>query len=330
MKGNDISIQNNLVHKEHVENDTEDSAVRITHLKEEKVERDTWAIEKNISTLEFSDESLLLKRLDQEKMQAQCLAAELSSEVQFLKSSSVVAQEKLHSLQVVHREEVNMLKHVHDWELEAKEKHIATERSFLLEQGAIRETLTQLMGKAKDWSIKVEALQEALAIERELSNNDRIKWLDILKSSVNEQQVCLHEWGKKSSETLFQVQKLIDLIGSEIKNVKEIHIKENDRMEKECTQIQSLQKALHSERAQFLEDLSTSRAKLEEIHEKCFQEKEACLGKCFEERKELLAEKEAVLKMKEQLYHADAALEKKSMEHLSLMQNVFNQQKYNN
>ena len=71
-----------------------------------QVENERLQFEKEFSNLEESREESFMKQLSVEKEKAQCLATQLSSDVQNLKNSSMLAQERFEALQKFHEQEV--------------------------------------------------------------------------------------------------------------------------------------------------------------------------------------------------------------------------------
>lgn len=71
-----------------------------------QVENERLQFEKEILNLEESREESFMKQLSVEKEKAQCLATQLSSDVQHLKNSSMLAQERFEALQKFHEQEV--------------------------------------------------------------------------------------------------------------------------------------------------------------------------------------------------------------------------------
>lgn len=72
------------------------------------MENERLRFEKEISDLEVSHEEVILQQFGVEREEAQRLAVQLSSEVQLLKNSSILAEEKLESLKRIFESEVQI------------------------------------------------------------------------------------------------------------------------------------------------------------------------------------------------------------------------------
>ncbi|MCO5570313.1 hypothetical protein L7F22_024031 [Adiantum nelumboides] len=77
---------------------------------------------------------------------------------------------------------------------------------------------------------------------------------------------------------------------------------------------------MQREHEQTLANQSTSKEKPEQSHESCVQEQQLLLSSFMEEKKDLEAERETVICMKDQLFQADANLRKQLHEHAVRMQ----------
>ncbi|XP_024544783.1 golgin subfamily B member 1-like [Selaginella moellendorffii] len=284
-------------------------------LKEEilKVEKEKLRIEREISEIEISSNSALCKQFSEDKEEAQKIVVQLSSEIHLLKNTCILADEKLSSLQRVYQEEVDILKISHAREMEAKENQLNSERAFVANQKHTMEMLTQLVSKSNDWCTKVDEIQHWMVTEKENSNKFRTEWLDGFERSMHQQHTFMNEWQN-------QLEELMRILSLSVHNIKDLQTTERDSLLRERAHLQALQEAVQRERSQSLADLTASRQKMDELRSMCLQEKESFLQKCFEEKKELAGKRDAVLRMKEQLYHADASLEKQLVEHAARIQ----------
>ncbi|CAM6096486.1 unnamed protein product [Calypogeia fissa] len=285
-----------------------------------KVENERLAFEKQVSETEQAHEDTLLKKLEVELAEAQRIASQLSSEVQLLKSTSIMTQEKMTSIQKLHEQELQMLKAVHSQELQAKDKQLDVERKFLSDHTMTMDKLSQLFKKGDEWAIRVDVLQGALTVDRELSNNDRKKWLEVLDHTVTQSQAVVQKWENHCDGVRKQLDQLLAVLELGAKEVTTLRLDEKDRLDKEHAHLKSLQEAMHGERVQSLADLAAAREKLEAMNIKCVSKKEEFLHCCAEERKEIAAERDVVIHMREQLVHAEVAFEKQVMEHAIHMQ----------
>ncbi|KAL3696929.1 hypothetical protein R1sor_011005 [Riccia sorocarpa] len=315
--------------KEKVEAERDGLADGVKELREEnlrlkaevlRVENERLAFEKKIYEAENSHEDSLLHKIEEEKEEAHRLAIQLTSEVQLLKSSSLLAEEKIAHLYKLHEQEIQVMKSLHAQELDARDKHFDIERRFWSEHKTTVDTVTKLLEKGDEWAVKVAELHAALLSEKNHSASEKTVWLETMNQTVSKAQGALREWGDHCTGVKNQFDQMLTALDTCGKEIKTMHGEERERLGKEHSRLELLQEELQEERSQSLADLTTSRERLEEIRTQCFSEKENFLANCMQELKEIAAEKEAVAQVREQLLQAEAALEKHILEHTLAIQ----------
>ncbi|BBN01767.1 hypothetical protein MPTK1_2g10130 [Marchantia polymorpha subsp. ruderalis] len=285
-----------------------------------RVENERLAFEKKTYESEQSHQDILLNKVEGEREEAQRLAAQLTSEVQLLKSSSLLAEEKMTYLCKLHDQELQMMKTLHRQELEVKSNQFEIEKKLWSDHETTINTVRKLLDKGDEWALKVDTLHGVILSAREDTSNDKTVWAGLIHETVDKGQAALREWGDHCNGIRSQFDQLLAVLETGGREIRAMHLEEKERLDTEHAHLKLLQEALQEERAQSLTDLAAAHERLEGMRNLCYVEKEKFLTTCMQEIRDISSEREEVVHMREQLLHAEAALQKQVMEHAQYMQ----------
>ncbi|KAG6554664.1 hypothetical protein Mapa_003682 [Marchantia paleacea] len=247
-----------------------------------RVENERLAFEKKIYESEQPHQDTLLNKVEGEREEAQKLAAQLTSEVQLLKSSSLLAEEKMTYLCKLHDQELQMMKTLHRQELELKSNQFDIEKKLWSDHETTINTVRKLVEKGDEWAVKVDTLHGVILSEREDTSNEKTVWSGLIHETVEKGQAALREWGDHCNGIRNQFDQLLAVLETGGREINAMHLEVKDRFDNEHAHLKLLQEALQEERAQSLTDLAAAHERLEGMRSLCYVEKERFLINCMQ------------------------------------------------
>ncbi|NXT17975.1 FBF1 factor, partial [Syrrhaptes paradoxus] len=237
------------------------------------------------------DKEQLVARLLSQSQDAEQSRAELLAQHQqrlaTLEQQNALELERLRELHRVsvqemhkdHEDQLQRLKQLKDWEVEAVTSAFSPIRSL----SGVTGQLEKFCGDLHELSHRVEAVHRTTAEELATGARQRDQQLQMLQDRLSQQQRDMEEERSRFQEVMATMEARLD---------KQTRLLEQERWKAtaEQSKAESLQRSLEEERQMLTQQLSVQRAELERAKSALLEEQKSVMQKCSEEQRKLMAE----------------------------------------